>query len=130
MSVQERPQEVDFRRFSTGELTVRTVLHWTVATLQLSGELDFSGRERAEQALRDLEGDRSLSLIIVDLGQLSFIDSTGIAWLLAASERSRADSSRLRVTRSTPAVERVLRLTGVSERLPYLEDTYPNTSAA
>ena len=49
--------------------------------------------------------------------ELEFIDSTGIALLVAARSQRRRGRGPLHPQRS-PAVTRVLELTGLSERLP------------
>ena len=58
-------------------------------------------------------------MIVVDLAELSFMDSTGIHLLLrmhAACE----DADRLRLINGSRAVERVLDLTGVGAHLPII----------
>jgi anti-anti-sigma factor len=60
-------------------------------------------------------------LIVVDLSELAFIDSSGITALLRLEARSRADSDRLVFLRGTPAVQRVLALCGVDGQLKFLD---------
>ncbi len=55
---------------------------------------------------------------MIDFSALSFIDSTGIAILVAAMGDERAAGRLGFVLSEAPAVTRVLRLTGVEERMP------------
>jgi anti-anti-sigma factor len=88
-----------------------------VLTIFLSGELDLSGVELAEAELAKAEAETSLRKINLDLAGLEFIDSSGIAWLVEATNRSHANSNRLRVRGGRPQVIKLLELTGVAEFL-------------
>ena len=57
------------------------------------------------------------ALIVIDLGRLSFIDSAGIA-LLVAMDCACVGEQRLRLIAAQPVVDRVLELAGVRARLP------------
>jgi anti-anti-sigma factor len=57
--------------------------------------------------------------VVLDMTGLEFIDSTGIALLVATLSRDDAEDPRVRFVPSAAlAVTRVLDLTGVGERLP------------
>jgi len=79
----------------------------------VSGDLDISNAGALEAAVASLTAARPRR-IVFDLSALRFIDSAGIAVLLGAA--SRADDVRLR--RPSPAVRRVVELTGLAEVLP------------
>jgi anti-sigma B factor antagonist len=83
-----------------------------------SGELDIATAELLERALLDAERTDA-DTIVLDLSGLDFIDSTGLRVVIAASERSGADG-RLGVIAGAPAVERLLDLVGLRERLPLI----------
>lgn len=91
------------------------------ATLALAGELDISSGPLFEQELRQLE-KRSPSLLIVDLGELSFIDSTGLRLILEADARAREAGRRLALISGPEAVDRVFQVSGVGERLQVFRD--------
>jgi anti-sigma B factor antagonist len=99
-----------------GTLVVRTAKDNGTHTIALCGELDLANASTAEAALEEsLDGDAQ---VVVDMRELEFIDSTGIALLVAALGRG-GDETRVRFIPSTaPAVTRVLELTGLAERLP------------
>ena len=89
-----------------------------VHRLTPTGELDIATTPILERAFEAVyEGDAAM--IIVDLTQLSFIDSAGIRALLQMNEACEADD-RLRVVNGSPAVVRVLDISGVRHHLPII----------
>jgi anti-anti-sigma factor len=87
----------------------------------LTGELDISTAQRLEDDLRRVEAD-SPELIVLDLQQLSFMDSTGLRLLIMADARAREDGRRVDIVRGNEMVHRVMRLTRLDERLNIVED--------
>jgi anti-anti-sigma factor len=60
--------------------------------------------------------------IVLDLGQLEFMDASGVRLLLHLTARSEGNGRRLRITgHRAPQVRRVLELTGAGERLPLVD---------
>jgi anti-anti-sigma factor len=87
-------------------------------TIALSGSLDLESALGVDAELRRLEGEGA-EKIVLDLSDLDFIDSTGIAMLLSAARRSE-DGGRLEMRRPrSPDVNRLLELTGIGAHLPY-----------
>jgi anti-anti-sigma factor len=87
----------------------------------LTGELDISTAQRLEDDLRRVEAERP-ELIVIDLKQLAFLDSTGLRLLITADARAREDGRRLAILRGNEMIQRVLRLTRLDERLNVVED--------
>jgi len=104
------------REIADGTLVVRTERNSESRVIAFCGELDLANAGTAESALQEaIEDDAQ---VVVDMRELEFIDSTGIALLVAALNRNQ-DETRIRFVPSTsPAVTRVLELTGLAERLP------------
>lgn len=84
--------------------------------LKLRGDLDYSTREGFETELRRLMM-RSRSLE-VDCSEMKFVDSSGVASLLACCEDAAAAEITIRLTNMDPDVIYVLDLLGVREVLP------------
>ena len=83
-------------------------------TIALAGELDLNSVHDLETAMLAAEKSDA-TLILVDLAEVTFIDSTGLSQLLDAKKRS---NGRFRVTPShSDAVSRLLALTGTAEIL-------------
>ena len=100
-----------------GMLTIHTVSEGEARVIGLEGELDLANAGALEEVLHEAFATEA-SRIVVDMGALTFIDSTGIALLVTALTLD-GDGGRLRFRLSeAPAVARVLKLTGVEERLP------------
>jgi anti-sigma B factor antagonist len=86
--------------------------------LELDGELDLAAADALRSELEAAEGDAPATTL-VDLSALRFIDSTGLSVFFAAVERASATGRRITFTRSSPEVERTLRLTGFDRLLSF-----------
>lgn len=85
--------------------------------VKVEGELDLSTSRALDETLRR-EIDAG-SRIVVDLSEITFIDSTGLNTLMAALRASSMNGGALAVSPSLPAqVRRVLEITGLSKVLP------------
>jgi anti-anti-sigma factor len=89
--------------------------------LRLSGELDISTAPKVEDELARVEPKRP-ELIVLDLRNLAFMDSTGLRLLIAADTRARQQSRRLTIVRGPEAVQRVFRITRLEERLEIVDE--------
>ena len=87
--------------------------------LTLTGELDMASAPMLQSAVEGADLD-ARELVVLDLKGLEFIDSTGLRVLLDFNERCGGDSGRLRVIAGAPAVERLLDIVGLRERLPLI----------
>jgi anti-sigma B factor antagonist len=108
------------RRFHSGLFSLESVLDGETRTLRLRGELDLATAPSLEGALSEAFDDGATALVL-DLSALTFIDSTGIALLIGAIGREAAGTTVRFVPSQAPAVTRVLRLTGVEERMRTVE---------
>ncbi len=87
----------------------------------LSGELDMAAGERFERVLQRL-ADGALKDVVIDLRELSFMDSTGLRMLLEADRTAREQRLRLWIIRGGEAVDRVFRMTGMDKVLPLVDE--------
>lgn len=87
------------------------------AILVLAGELDLASAEILQRAVDDptLAAE---PMLVLDLEQLQFIDSTGLRIILKALERCRSRGQEFAITRGSPQVQRLLSITGVAAHLP------------
>jgi anti-anti-sigma factor len=90
-------------------------------TVSLKGELDLSSVGKVEDELKRVEADEP-TLLVLDLSQLSFLDSTGLRAVVTADERARTNGRRLVVVRGSDAVQRVFAITRLEERLEMVDD--------
>jgi anti-anti-sigma factor len=84
-----------------------------VPIVTVSGDLDISNADALEATVASIVARRPERLIF-DLTRLRFMDSAGIAVLLGAA--GKVESVHIRSP--TPAVRRVVELTGLSQVLP------------
>lgn len=87
--------------------------------LCLGGELDVVAAPALDAALRAAQADRSR--VFVDLGELEFMDSSGLHVLLQADARARRADAQLLIARPPASVLRLFELTGALELLSILE---------
>lgn len=103
MTVQPESLAVDVeRRDDTVVLTAHGVLdyfHFGV----LRGPLD--------EAVQ-----RPGALVVLDLGRVTFVDSTGLALLVTADHAARRSGGRLRLACPTPQLRRMLKTTNLARR--------------
>lgn len=79
-----------------------------------SGELDLATAPIVERELRRAE--ESHDYVVLDLGKVSFIDSAGLAMILAAGRRIRELSRRFVAIDCHRQIQRLFELTGVVDR--------------
>jgi anti-sigma B factor antagonist len=83
-------------------------------TVSLHGEVDVLTVDQVRVALAEAIADRP-QRIVVDLADLSFIDSTGLGALVFGFQRSRDEGIGFRLARPTRGVHQILVLSGLLE---------------
>jgi len=107
------------REIADGTLVVRSQENGESRVIAFAGELDLANAGTAESALENSLADSTP--VIVDMRELEFIDSTGIALLVSTLSRNKGEARVSFIPSDFPAVTRVLELTGLAERLPLAE---------
>lgn len=108
--------DVEYRDASTGMLAVGVFDDGDDRVIRVGGELDLSTVPALEHELEVALG-RPAGGVVVDLSELEFIDSTGIAVLMRAMGTSNGSSRLKFVPSQSVGVVRVLDMTGVAERM-------------
>ena len=91
--------------------------------VRLRGEFDLAGVPAFERELDRDPGPHEKTLVL-DMRELTFLDSSGLRAVLMADRAVRADGRRCVIIRGPERVNRVLELTGVDARLELL-DAFP-----
>ena len=91
----------------------------------VTGELAGSSAYTLDTELRKVEVMQPHWLVL-DLSALSFIDSAGLARLLAAHRRAKRDRRRFAVVQGAGAVRRLIALTALNQQL----EVFTEASAA
>jgi anti-sigma B factor antagonist len=87
----------------------------------ISGELDMAGVEMVQARIKDAEAAHP-PLIVLDLRELEFIDSSGLRVILETDMRARAAARRLVIVRGPEPIERVFRVALLDKRLDLVSD--------
>ena len=90
-----------------------------VVCVGLSGELDISRALLLEQELRAVEGTGP-ETIVIDLSELEFVDSSGLARLIAARRRADRGRWRLVLVEGSDAVQRLLSLSAMDKAFEFV----------
>jgi anti-anti-sigma factor len=100
---------------------LRTELDHGAPRLIASGELDLASAEQLETQLKQLETSEP-DVLVLDLRELEFMDSTGLRTVIAADARARERGGRLVVVRAPEEVDRVFRLTRMDQHLELVDE--------
>lgn len=85
--------------------------------IALAGELDMAATLKLEPVVDGLLAGGTRRLVL-DLAELTFIDSTGMSLLVGINERASAAGAELVLLRPREHVGRVLEVTGLDGLLP------------
>jgi anti-sigma B factor antagonist len=91
-------------------------------TIAITGDLDLSTSDYLDQQIVEHASEGGVSVVVIDVAGVAFLDSAGINVLLKARRWADDHQRSLRVAGATGLVHEVLELTGV---LAHLTDTGP-----
>ena len=97
-------------------LTIRVRREQGYAVVAVAGEVDIATVTRLRERLFELAA--SGRTLVVDLDQVSFIDSAGLAALVGAARRAAAHGASLQVVCTRPRTRQLFRLTGLDGPVP------------
>lgn len=96
-------------------VNVSVANHGSETVAVVSGEVDADNCSELSAAI--LERPDLTDLLVVDMSDVSFIDSSGISELLRIQKAAQADNRALRIKDPSPSVHRVLEITGLLSAL-------------
>jgi anti-anti-sigma factor len=82
------------------------------------GELDMATQHELRAALEEA---RAAGAVLLDLGELRFLDTSGLRLILETAEASRRDGFTFAVRPGGPAVQRLFEVAGVTALVPFEE---------
>lgn len=85
--------------------------------VEVDGELDMASAPQLEEAL-DRAWRDAPDTIVLDLGNLRFMDMSGLRLLLGASQRAEERGTEFTLTNVRDSIRRVLTLVGANGLLP------------
>jgi anti-anti-sigma factor len=105
-------------------LRVRELTRGGEHTVILSGELDLATRPLLDVALRRIEHE-SVDVLVLDLGEVAFMDSTGLHCVLMAKAMCARNECELLLVPGSTQVQRLFALSGVLNEFSFHEDALP-----
>lgn len=84
--------------------------------VSLSGEVDYAASIELTPALDDI-ADRCESDLLLDLGDVTLIDSEGLKLLLKTFSRMESKRGKARIVRCSGIADRVIRMIGLDQVL-------------
>jgi anti-anti-sigma factor len=103
-----------------GRLTVRVEQDGDSLVVRALGELDIATANSLDEEMRRV-WRRDAAPIVLDLGEVDFLDSVGRRSLLAVAKHSRESEDRVRIRRDSAAVRRMITVSGLEGALPLVE---------
>jgi anti-sigma B factor antagonist len=100
-----------------------------VLDISLYGDIDFTNSPSVRETIRSAVGEANPRVIRVDLGAVTFLDSSGIAVLVIAHRLAAGVEARYTVVNPGPAIYEHLRLTGLAELFGVPRPDAPSDSA-
>ena len=97
-------------------LQVSTSTVGQTAVVSAVGELDLHTAPELAAALQE-QTSQGRQLLVVDLGGVDFMDSTGLSTIVAAVAASRGYGGEVRAVAATDKIKKVFTLTGVDQQI-------------
>jgi anti-sigma B factor antagonist len=91
------------------------------AVVAPQGELDMATVGAVEQELRRLRGSGA-GKIVLDLGGLTFMDSSGLHLVVRWTSEASKDGFEFELEPGPPVVQRIFELSALEETLPWKKD--------
>ncbi len=107
------------------ELSLATHTHGDHTVLEVGGEVDVYTAPRLRERLIELV-DGGATSVVVDLGRVDFLDSTGLGVLVGALKRLRAAGGGLVLVCDKEPLLKIFRITALDQVFPL----FPTVEAA
>lgn len=100
-------------------LRIERTDHERMVRVGLAGELDLSTAPEVEDELVSAEA-LAPAVLMLDLSDLTFLDSTGLRLVLGADDRASREGRRLVIVPGPEPVHRVFRIALLDRRLEFV----------
>jgi anti-sigma B factor antagonist len=102
---------------SMADLTMEVTLRGERPVVALTGELDINSSPRLKEALLSLKDQGAIGFVL-DMAQLTFVDSTGLGTLVAIWNALGSPPGGIRLVAPTPTVARAIKITALDSVFP------------
>jgi anti-anti-sigma factor len=90
--------------------------------LALRGEVDMATAGMVKQAATKAITDDGYRRLVLDLSQVSFMDSSGLHAIVDAQRAMQAAGGQVKVVNGSPSLARIFELTGLNRLLTVVPD--------
>jgi anti-sigma B factor antagonist len=120
MSSQPQTDPTNWRAHDEVSLRCEVVPERDTVRVRPIGSLDMATAPVLERQLEELR-EAGFRRLIVDLGGLWFMDSTGLQLALRWRAAAQQDGFEVGFAPGPPVVQRVFELTGMTEQVPFID---------
>jgi anti-sigma B factor antagonist len=114
-----QPDPSNWQPDDPGSLRCEVVPERDAVRVRPIGSLDVATAPVLEQQLEELR-DAGFRRLVVDLGGLAFMDSSGLRLALRWHSAAQNDGFWIGFAPGAPEIQRVFELTGMSDRVPFI----------
>jgi anti-anti-sigma factor len=107
---------------STDNFRIACSAHGGTSTIRVAGELDSAGCDRVAELFEQTIAAGNVAELVVDLSQLSFIDSAGLRAVIIIERTAQAQGVQLILVPPPEPLFDLLRITGLATRLTLASD--------
>ncbi len=99
-------------------MKIKTRLHKLTLYVLLCGELDEHSSEYVKREMDMVFQGQGFSQIIIDLSDLSFMDSTGIGILIGRYKKMKDKNIPIYICNPSKHAEKIFKMTGLYDLMP------------
>ena len=97
---------------------IRSRIYNSIMYVTMSGELDESNASYSKATLDDLFSGENFNQVIIDLSELSFMDSTGVGILIGRYKRLKQKNIPIYICNPSKHAEKIFNMTGLYNIMP------------
>ncbi len=89
-----------------------------VLHIQLSGELDEYSATYSRKKLDEIFSLTGYTKVIIDMSNLTFMDSTGIGVLIGRYKKIKSENKQIYIANPNKQIEKIFKMSGIYEIMP------------
>lgn len=86
--------------------------------VRIKGELDMLVAEKLRREIDNRLDSREINTLIINLDQVTFIDSSGLGVIIGRYKKVSAAEGRMYIVGARPSVEKILFFSGINKLIP------------
>lgn len=90
--------------------------------VKVFGEFDLHAADYARRDIDKYIKTQGVKFIIFDLGDLTFIDSSGLGVILGRYRKISESGGRVAISGTPPAILKVMEISGLTRLIPFFDD--------